>query len=102
LDTSILGDPTKLHKIIFNPGDCWGGTDSFTYTITDGNSGAPSSATVVVEVPAEWSISPAQTQVEGDSFDYALEFDGSMLGAGQTRSIDVTLDIDLPPSTGSR
>jgi hypothetical protein len=102
LDTSMLGDPTKLHKIIFNPGDCWGGTDSFTYTITDGNSGAPSSATVVVEVPAEWSISPAQTQVEGDSFDYALEFDGSMLGAGQTRSIDVTLDIDLPPSTGSR
>ncbi|MEM9685105.1 MAG: Ig-like domain-containing protein, partial [Pseudomonadota bacterium] len=90
---SDLGDPTRLHQVLFDPADDFFGTEVFTYTITDGNGGTTSTTTVTIRIPADWTIEGESNDLEGNAFDYTVAFAGQALEVGQTRSIDVTIEL---------
>ncbi|MGE4011160.1 MAG: Calx-beta domain-containing protein, partial [Alphaproteobacteria bacterium] len=103
LIASLLGDPDKLNAVVFDPAGGFSGTDSFTYTITDGNNGS-ATTTVFVNMPVtnEWQVTGDTDVTEGTTADYVIAFSGDALTAGQTRSITVNLTFPGgPPNPAS-
>jgi YD repeat-containing protein len=79
-------------SVTYTPNTNWSGSDSFTYTISDGTGGTDvGTVNVTVEAPPSFSIADAST-VEGSNASFTVTRSGSTVG---------TYAVDYATATGS-